>query len=198
VRNSGTARLAAAADDGLEARGRLGSRVHDLVASGRVEQLASFEIDDVRPAGDGDGVTVTGRRAGVPVGVTVDVVVAATGFRPDLGLLREVRTSLDEVVEAPRALAPLIDPNRHSCGSVPPHGVAELTHPEPDLYIAGMKSYGRAPTFLLLTGYEQVRSIAAELAGDREDARRVQLVLPETGVCVTDADSGGACCTTGG
>ena len=46
-----------------------------------------------------------------------------------------------------------------------------------------MKSYGRAPTFLLRTGYEQVRSVAAALAGDWEAARQVELVLPETGVC---------------
>ena len=46
-----------------------------------------------------------------------------------------------------------------------------------------MKAYGRAPTFLLLTGYEQVRSIVAQLAGDGAAAERVELVLPETGVC---------------
>lgn len=46
-----------------------------------------------------------------------------------------------------------------------------------------MKSYGRAPTFLLATGHEQVRSIAAALAGDTEAAARVELELPETGVC---------------
>ncbi len=160
-----------------------------LVADGSVEQIASFEIDDVRLCDD--GVRVSGRRAGETFALEVDVVVNATGFRPDLTMLREIRVGLDEIVEAPRALAPLIDPNLHSCGSVPPHGVAELTHPEPDFYLAGMKSYGRAPTFLLLTGYEQVRSIAAELAGDRAGARQVDLVLPETGVCTTDA---GSCC----
>ena len=109
----------------------------------------------------------------------------ATGFRPDLDILREMRLSLDEIVEAPTRLASLIDPNLHSCGTVYPHGVDELAHPEPNFYIAGMKSYGRAPTFLLLTGYEQVRSIADELAGNTEAARIVQLVLPETGVCST-------------
>ena len=46
-----------------------------------------------------------------------------------------------------------------------------------------MKSYGRAPTFLAMTGYEQVRSVAAALAGDLEAADRVELTLPETGVC---------------
>ena len=56
-----------------------------------------------------------------------------------------------------------------------------------------MKSYGRAPTFLMLTGYEQVRSIAADIAGDHEAARRVELVLPETGVCSGPGPSGSGC-----
>jgi hypothetical protein len=92
-------------------------------------------------------------------------------------------------------LAPLIDPNVHSCGTVYPHGFQELAHPEADFYVVGMKSYGRAPTFLLLTGYEQVRSVVCALTGDLEAARDVQLVLPETGVCSTDL-GGAACCST--
>ena len=99
--------------------------------------------------------------------------IATTGFRPDLSLLGELRLDLDDRVEAPRALAPLIDPNVHSCGTVPPHGDDELAHPEPGFYVVGMKSYGRAPTFLLLTGYEQVRSVVAALAGDWQAARKV-------------------------
>ncbi len=115
--------------------------------------------------------------------VTVDELVVATGFRPELDFLREVRLALDPALECPPALAPLIDPNLHSCGTVRPHGARELAQPEAGFYFAGMKSYGRAPTFLMLTGYEQVRSIAAEIAGDREAAGKVELVLPETGVC---------------
>ena len=107
-------------------------------------------------------------------------------------MLREIRLELDEVVEAPRRLAPLIDPNVHSCGTVEPHGVDELRHPEKDFFVVGMKSYGRAPTFLLATGYEQVRSVAAHLDGDLEAARQVKLVLPATGVCSTDV--AGSCC----
>jgi len=118
--------------------------------------------------------------------VQADRMIVATGFRPDLSFLREVRLGLDPAVEATPALAPLIDPNLHACGSVRPHGEAELRHPEAGFYIAGMKSYGRAPTFLLATGQEQVRSIAAFLAGDVAAARRVELVLPKTGVCSTD------------
>ena len=86
----------------------------------------------------------------------------------------------------------------HSCGSVPPHGHRELSHPEPGFYTVGIKSYGRAPTFLLLTGYEQVRSVAAAIAGDMAAADDVRLVLPETGVCSTRpvivANASAGCC----
>ena len=57
-----------------------------------------------------------------------------------------------------------------------------------------MKSYGGAPTFLLATGYEQVRSIFAWLAGDVVAARDVQLTLPATGVCSTGLGGGSSCC----
>jgi hypothetical protein len=56
-----------------------------------------------------------------------------------------------------------------------------------------------AAAHLMMTGYEQVRSIAAELAGDHAAARRVELILPETGVCSgpgrrTETPSASACC----
>jgi hypothetical protein len=139
-----------------------------------------------------DGVTAEGPRTLGPV----DRIVAATGQRPDLALTRELRVDLDPSLESVRALGPLIDPNLHSCGSVEPHGHREVSHPEPGFYTVGIKSYGRAPTFLMLTGYEQVRSVAAALAGDLA-ADAVRLVLPQTGVCSTsrdvDAASGGCC-----
>jgi hypothetical protein len=123
----------------------------------------------------------------------VHMVVNATGFRPDLGIVSELRLELDPGLEAPVRLASLIDPAFHSCGTVPPHGHRDLAHPEPGFFVAGMKSYGRAPTFLVTTGNEQVRSIAASLAGDLEAADEVRLVLPETGVCVVDSSPGGCC-----
>lgn len=172
--------------DALPERGRLGQRAQALLASGAV-RLVQMAVASV--AQGVDGLVLTGED-GATAG-PVDEVVVTTGFRPDLALLRELRLSLDPKVEAPAALAPLIDPNLHSCGTVPPHGAFELAHPEPDFYVVGMKSYGRAPTFLMLTGYEQVRSVAHALVGDWEAARRVELVLPETGVCSTD---GGDCC----
>jgi len=172
-------------DDQLRDRGRLGSDLRALVESGRIHQLTGLPITGLEVAADQSTVTVVAQTAnGERRIANVHTVVAATGFRPDLGMLSEVRIDLDAGLDAPSQLAPLIDPAFHSCGTVPPHGHRELAHPgEPGFFVAGMKSYGRAPTFLITTGNEQVRSIAAHLAGDEAAADEVQLALPETGVC---------------
>lgn len=176
------------ADDALPERGQLGLRSLALIEQGQARLFAGVDIQALTPTSEGIVIAGEEERIG-----PVDEIIATTGFRPDLSFLREVRLSLDPGLESPLALAPLIDPNIHSCGTVPPHGVDELAHPETNLFVVGMKSYGRAPTFLMLTGYEQVRSIVAALMGDWESARQVELVLPETGVCSTDL--GGSCCT---
>ena len=176
--------------DALAARGALGERLRRLVESGAVRLEKGVRIARVAPSAEGLVVeSDTGARL-----APVDEIVVATGFRPDLSLSRELRVRLDPWLEAPEQLAPLVDPNLHSCGTVYPHGAAELAHPERDYYVVGMKSYGRAPTFLLLTGYEQVRSVVCALTGDEVGARTVELVLPETGVCQTDL-GGSSCCS---
>jgi len=172
------------AQDELAARGALGTRLRHLVEAGRITLHASTVITGFTPTETGLAVT-THTPAGIQE-LSVDIVVPATGFRPELAMLQELRLDLDAAVEAPRQLGPLIDAEFHSCGSVAPHGERVLAHPEPGFYIVGSKSYGRAPTLLLATGYEQVRSIAAALAGDRQAADDVHLNLPETGVCTTD------------
>jgi Pyridine nucleotide-disulphide oxidoreductase len=184
------------ANDKLIARGELGVHFATLVASGQVKVEAEFSITQIVSSGDrlrvASGSGCCGRS------IVVDELIVATGFRPDLSFLSEVRLRLDPAIEAPVALAPLIDPNEHSCGTVRPHGVRELAQDEQGLYLAGIKSYGRAPTFLMITGYEQARSIAADIAGDKEGAERVELSLPETGVCTRGGVDGGAaasgCC----
>ncbi|WP_433450449.1 FAD-dependent oxidoreductase [Streptomyces sp. CA-142005] len=189
------------AADQLPARGALGLRAKAAVESGHASAATGFRTEAVERDTDGRLILVAedGRHLD-----PIDEVIVLTGFRPDLSFLSEVRLGLDERLQAPTSLAPLIDPNVHSCGTVYPHGVNELSHPERDVYLVGMKSYGRAPTFLAMTGYEQVRSITAAIAGDREAAERVELTLPETGVCggaglFDDPDAaqnseGGGCC----
>lgn len=181
-------------NDQLPERGALGLMAKTAMDAGRLNMLTSFSAEAIQT--DGGRTTVRARVGSEHRQLAVDRIVVATGFRPDFSFLRELRVAVDPVVEAPPALAPLIDPNLHSCGTVPPHGVLELSHPEKDFYIVGSKSYGRAPTFLMKTGYEQVRSVVAEIAGDHDAARRVELVLPETGVCSIDikaAVSSGCC-----
>lgn len=186
--------------DQLPARGALGLRAKAAVGAGHATAATGFRTTAVE--GDGDQLILVaedGRRLD-----PVDEIIVLTGFRPDLSFVSELRLAFDERLQAPVGLAPLIDPNVHSCGTVYPHGVNELSHPEQNAYLVGMKSYGRAPTFLALTGYEQVRSIAAALAGDREAAERVELVLPETGVCggaglfdqPEAAEESAGCCST--
>jgi thioredoxin reductase len=179
-------------NDQLEERGKLGARVRTLLNEKRLEVLTEFRIERVTRT-DAGLVASGGERVAPPV----DEIIAATGFRPDWSILSEVRLDLDPAVQSPRALAPLIDPNVHSCGTVRPHGAEELKQPDGNLFVIGMKSYGRAPTFLMLTGYEQARSVVAAIAGEWEAARRVELVLPKTGVCSLDRSpdaAGSSCC----
>ncbi|MFP3802199.1 flavoprotein, partial [Paraburkholderia sp. SIMBA_027] len=83
----------------------------------------------------------------------IDEIIVNAGNRPDFTIISELRTSIDSITESVKDLAPLIDPNLHSCGTVRAHGEEELRQPEKDFYIVGAKSYGRAPTFLMATGY---------------------------------------------
>lgn len=198
VRGASLARVFGGGDrDGLPARGALGVELQRLSAEGRLEihdrfRLAAIDERDgalrlVGHARDGETPAIDG----------IDELIVATGARPDLALLAELRARVDPWIESTEALAPLIDPNVHNCGTVRPHGHRELAHPEPGLYVIGAKSYGRAPNFLMATGYEQARSVVAALAGDLAAADEVRLELPETGVCATDLDAaavGGSCC----
>jgi N-acetylglutamate synthase-like GNAT family acetyltransferase/thioredoxin reductase len=187
--------------DALPARGRLGSQLKALRDSGGLEFVSGLRITQLHAAADGtvivSGLDVQGKRGEL---VDIDEIICATGQRPDLQMTRELRLRLDPMLESTEALAALIDPNEHSCGTVRPHGHRELSHPEPGFYTVGVKSYGRAPTFLMSTGFEQARSVVAAIAGDMDAADRVELQLPETGVCsvnITEpggVSSGGGCC----
>ncbi|MGI0863582.1 NAD(P)-binding domain-containing protein [Pseudomonas aeruginosa] len=184
--------LGGGANDKLAERGNLGLRIRALLEQEKITLFQGISINRVDTTGQGLVVHSNGET--LP---EVDEIIVATGFRPNLQLLGELRLAIDPATQSPTQLAPLIDPNEHSCGTVRPHGIDELSHPDEGIFIVGMKSYGRAPTFLMLTGYEQVRSVAAGLAGDWEAARRVELELPETGVCslqFEEQEQSSSCC----
>jgi thioredoxin reductase len=184
-----------AADD-LPERAALGGRARKVIESGVVELFAGFRVSEFRD--EGGALTIVAENGSEVTGVSR--VFALTGFRPDLDILSEMRVAVDVSLEAVAGIAAEIDPNIHSCGSIGATGARELTQPEEGFFIIGAKSYGRAPTFLALTGFEQARSVAAYLAGDVVASQSKQLVLPDTGVCGGagdfDTSGGGSCCTT--
>lgn len=180
--------------DALEARGALGIKIEELVHADRVTVYTPFQIQQI--VRRGEKLTIIGFQNDQQFALPdIDEVISNTGSRPDFSFIREIRLRIDPSLESVAEIAELIDPNIHSCGTVRPHGEKELRHPEKNFYIAGSKSYGRAPTFLMATGYEQVRSIAAAIDGDMEAAKLVELDLPETGVCSVDLGNS-ACCGT--
>jgi hypothetical protein len=191
VRGSNMQRIYGGGDaDELAARGKLGTTLRSLVECGRISLVTGFSTEAVTETQD--GLVLTGEADHRIVTLSpVDEIIVAVGQRPDLAMTRELRLELDPGLESVKALGPMIDPNLHSCGSVDPHGHRETSHPEAGFYTIGIKSYGRAPTFLLLTGYEQARSVAAALAGDLAAADDVRLVLPNTGVCATGLEEAG-------
>jgi thioredoxin reductase len=183
--------------DELPERGLLGIKAKGLVDAGLVDLVTGFRVEKITRDGDRAVLTAEDGRSLPPA----DHVAVLTGFRPDLTFLSELRLELDATLQAPVRIAAEVDPNIHSCGSVAATGAADLAQPEPDFYLVGAKSYGRAPTFLAMTGYEQVRSVVAKLAGDDAAAARVELALPDTGVCggaglfdPAETAAGGSCC----
>ncbi|WP_324728086.1 NAD(P)-binding domain-containing protein [Lysinibacillus fusiformis] len=179
--------------DALVARGALGIRIHELVDTGKVEVITPFYISQVKKE---ENIHIVGTINGEQKVLTgFDELIINAGNRPDFTMNNELRLSIDSATESVQALAPLIDPNEHSCGTVRAHGEEILRQPEKNFYIVGAKSYGRAPTFLMATGYEQVRSITAYLSGDEEASKRVELELPETGVCsINLVNQSNTCC----
>jgi Pyridine nucleotide-disulphide oxidoreductase len=177
--------------DELPERGRLATDLAALVDAGQLELVSGFRISKVEPAGDrirlvGDQLLDDDLAAAQLQRLEADEVIAATGFRPDHSIAAELRLALEPGLESPTALGPIIDPNVHTCGTVPAHGLAELAHPDAGYVIVGMKSYGRAPTFLLATGYEQVRSVAAALAGDQAGALHRDQGPPAAAMCAAN------------
>jgi thioredoxin reductase len=185
-------------DDALPARGALGIKIEALVNEDKVSVYTPFQIEEIK--GQKEGLMLIGMQNGIRKALRgIDEIISNTGSRPDFSFLQEVRMQADVAIESVPGIAELIDPNIHSCGTVRPHGEAELRQPEKDFYIVGAKSYGRAPTFLMATGYEQVRSVVAALVNDWESALKVELDLPETGVCsvnIEGMEGSGACCGT--
>ena len=175
----------------LPERGSALTRVTALVRSGAIRAISHFGLEEINSIGS--RLLLRGLRNGAHSVLETEEIIASTGFRPNLNLLRELQVDLDPWLEASAGVGKLIRVAAASGQAIPqPYGFEALRHPEENLFVVGMKSHGRAPNFFLFYGYEQVRSVAAWLCGDIEAAKRVEFALPEGAVCGGCGD--GACC----
>lgn len=146
-------------DDPLPERARLAQSANQLVWDGRVQLLSGATVVALQRTDN--GIAVRWRnRTGDEQDLVVDEIVAATGFRPDLALTRELQLQTCWATEGTYPLAAsLLGEAGADCLTTPVFGAETLLHPEPNFFTLGMKSYGRAPYFLLRTGYEQVAAV---------------------------------------
>ncbi|MDZ7410106.1 MAG: NAD(P)/FAD-dependent oxidoreductase [candidate division KSB1 bacterium] len=94
--------------------------------------------------------------------VEVDEVISLTGYRPNLEILRETTAEFSSVSEGVRGLYHALT-NVTDCLARINVAPQDLFSGEPNLFVVGVKSYGRNPGFLLQSGIEQLETIFATL-----------------------------------
>lgn len=122
----------------------------------RVERRAA--VESVIRDGDHWKVTLSGGRE-----VNVDAIAAFTGFRPDSAHLTEIAAEISPVTEGNARLYRAVS-NVTDCLSTPRLAPRDLETGEPGFYFIGSRSYGRARTFLLQTGFEHIETILDSLS----------------------------------
>lgn len=146
------------ANDPLAERHQVVHRANDLAESPppflKVERRAMIE----RIEQNGSlAVTLTGGRR-----QDFDVIAAFTGFRPDASHVSELTVETSPVSEGGARLYRAIS-NVTDCLAVPRVAAKDLESGEPNFYFIGSRSYGRARTFLLQTGLQQLETILESL-----------------------------------
>jgi thioredoxin reductase len=128
-------------NDPFKERDRLAVRANSLATrcDGNLEFHPQTLLDEVVCHGPDRGFRVAGQSNGKPVSWDVERVIANVGYRPAMTLTSGLK--IDE-----------------------PAGTFETR--EPGYFILGAKSWGRNSGFLLRDGFEQVRAVFAQLAGN--------------------------------
>ena len=153
------------ADDPLPERDVLSAAANDLVASGTVSFHSDTTVLALRR--NGSGIRATLRHAdGSSSEIETDTIIAATGYRPNLTLVRDLHVQTCWATEGTYKLAAsLLGETGADCLAVAGFGAETLVHPEPNYFTLGTKSYGRTPDFLIRTGREQIDSLLGSLRG---------------------------------
>ncbi len=154
-------------DDPLPARAELVDQARRLAGG------ASAAVDarlgaTVRHLVSDDGhvrATLADGGSGRTEDVTVDRILALTGYVGDNHLYRQLQVHECYATDAPIQLsAALLGAAGGNCLDQVSHGVDVLRNPEPNFFILGAKSYGRNNQFLLRVGWDQVSEVMDVLA----------------------------------
>ena len=168
ARCTSTQPLKRIANDPLKERDRLAVRANTLATrpEGNVEFHNQSVVETIEFHGPDRGFRVRVRCAGKSRTWDVDRIIANVGYSPDASLYRELQVHECYASLGPMNLAAaLLKHAGTDCLGVPAQGASTLRNPEPNFYILGAKSYGRNSTFLMRTGFEQVREVFTLITG---------------------------------
>ena len=138
------------ANDPLPERQRVVRKANDLAESVNVERRTTIEA--IEENGCFEVAFNGGRRA------PFDAIAAFTGYRPDSAHTNELAIETSPVTEGGARLYRAIS-NITDCLSLPRVRQEDLESGEPNYFFVGSRAYGRAPTFLLQTGLQQLETI---------------------------------------
>jgi len=157
------------AADPLPGRLALAREANLLAREGRegLESLPGTVVDSISRSGSQLRVRLR-HSGGGHCGIEVDRIIANTGFRPDLGLTRELQAHHCYASEGPMRLAAKLLGAGNDCLKMPSLGPDAQRHPEPDFFTAGQKSYGRMTSYLLANGRQGLRDVFRLVTGNAE------------------------------
>ncbi len=146
------------ANDPLAERQRVVARANDLAESPPPFLMVERHVmvEEIAENGHFDVAFTGGRRA------SFDAIAAFTGYRPDSAHVNELAVETSPVTEGGARLYRAIS-NITDCLAMPHVKPEDLESGEPNFYFVGSRSYGRAPTFLLQTGLQQLETILKAL-----------------------------------
>jgi thioredoxin reductase len=156
----------AQSEDPLPERARLTATAAELAsgASPAIEPHRGVAVESItRKNGKVEVVLRNGTGSKT---VTVDRILALTGYVGDAGLYRQLQVHECYATSGPMKLAAaLLGAGAGDCLAQTTHGVETLKNPEPGFFILGSKSYGRNNTFLMRVGWQQVAEVFGVVGG---------------------------------
>lgn len=162
VRSDRTKPVLEVADDPLHERARVVDAANALAAQppSGLRILRRTVLESVQEADEKISVGLKVWKSAEEI--AVDEILSLTGYRPNLALLRETTAEFSNITEGARGLYKALS-NITDCLAKIEVRPQDLQSGEPNLFVVGVKSYGRNPGFLLQSGNDQLDAIFAAL-----------------------------------